>query len=781
MIINPSCFVIAVAGGKGGVGKSTFAVNLASAISTELKTQVLLMDADQNSAGDLQVLLGVRPVKNMNEIAQFSGALTPANFNTVLTMHPSGSIALIPAVKGPEESLQVSPDAILKQLEVFSRHFKYLVIDIGHQMTNLQKALLDEATAVCLIATPEILVVNQTQKLMNELLSATYPLEMMQLVLNKNSNMGLTPQMISQNLRLPILAAIPADEASAMGALQKSVPFVLGNNRAPISQSYHELVRRLTGGILQKLKTSAKSSGTGIPMGIDGLNVLKVRIHNELIKAMELDKKSPNDNAADEAKDKALRQKALQVLSQIVDREAPAASREERSKIIKEVIEEALGLGALEDLLADPTVTEIMVNGHKKIYIERNGKVQLSGVTFTSNQHLRNVIERIVTPLGRRIDEKTPYVDARLKDGSRVNAVIEPLAIDGPAVTIRKFKKGGISGEKYIEFGSATKAMIDFLKICVENGLNIVISGGTGSGKTSLLNMLSSYIPATDRIVTVEDAAELQMQQDHVVRLETRPANMEGTGAITIRDLIRNALRMRPDRIIVGETRDGAALDMLQAMNTGHDGSMTTTHANNPRECIARLETLCLMAGMELPMKAIREQIASAVQLIVQISRLSDGSRKIMSITEVAGMQGEVVTLAEIFKFKETGQDKNRRIEGVFRSEGHIPTFIEKLEKKGVIIPRDIFSGEVKVGGGGSAAIPASGSAAKSVPGAPNTNSSPASSSAVGTSANPQGISPTPNSQGVNSVVGIRPPQPPPMAAPPLSIPKKTGTGGDRS
>jgi septum site-determining protein MinD len=356
-------------------------------------------------------------------------------------------------------------------------------------------------------------------------------------------------------------------------------------------------------------------------------------------------------------------------------------------------------LGPLEDLLADPNVTEIMVNGHKKIFLEKAGKVQLSPVTFTSNDHLRRIIERIVTPLGRQINESSPYVDARLKDGSRVNAVIEPLAIDGPALTIRKFKKGGISPEKYAEYGSITKPMIDFLRICVENGLNVVISGGTGSGKTSLLNMLSSFIPSNERVITVEDAAELQLQQEHVVRLETRPSSMEGTNAITIRDLIKNALRMRPDRIIVGECRDGAALDMLQAMNTGHDGSMTTTHANSPRECIARLETLCLMSGMDLPIRAIREQVAGAVNLIVQISRLSDGSRKVLSITEVSGLQGDVVTLAEIFRFKETGYDKNRRIQGTFQSTGVVPSFIQKLSDKGVVIPREIFSNDPRPAG----------------------------------------------------------------------------------
>jgi septum site-determining protein MinD len=417
-------------------------------------------------------------------------------------------------------------------------------------------------------------------------------------------------------------------------------------------------------------------------------------------------KKGITDTQGDPEKERVLRQKTLQSITQIVDKEAPGSARDERSKIIKEVLEEALGLGPLEDLLADISVTEIMVNGHKRIFVEKSGKVQLSPVTFTSNMHLRNVIERIVTPLGRRIDEKTPYVDARLKDGSRVNAIIEPLSIDGPAVTIRKFKKGGITAERYIEFGSVTRPMIDFLKICVENGLNLVISGGTGSGKTSLLNMLSGFIPSNERIVTVEDAAELQLNQEHVVRLETRPANMEGTGTVSIRDLIKNSLRMRPDRIVVGECRDGAALDMLQAMNTGHDGSMTTTHANSARECIARLETLCMMAGMDLPIRAIREQVASAVNLIVQVSRLSDGSRKILSITEVVGMQGETVTLQEVFRFKETGYDKNRKIVGSFQALGLIPSFIEKLEAKGVVIPRDMFSNDPKAVQTGPAKAP---------------------------------------------------------------------------
>lgn len=709
MAISPQCHLIAVVGGKGGVGKSVFAANFAAALMLELRSQVLLLDADSKSCGDQNVILGVRPQKTIAEVAQFPGAISPQNIGQIVTPHPSG-LGYIGAVRGPEETLTVNPELFMKQLEILSRQFKFIVADIGNDLKDFQMALLQEATAVVIVTVPEVLVINQTQRLIQDLLTATLPMEMFQLVVNKVTPTGVNVQAISQSLRLPVMGMIPQDDVTTLGSLQRGTPFVLAQNKSPITTAYHEVVRKITGGPLQKLKTlsrpqpAATSAATtsdasattatvsGSP-SIDVRTALKIRVHTELIKAMDL-KKGITETNNDPAKEKALRQKTLQTITQIVDRESPGMPRDDRSRTIKEVLEEALGLGPLEDLLADPAVTEIMVNGHKRIFAEKNGKVQLTPVSFTSNLHLRNVIERIVTPLGRRIDEKTPYVDARLKDGSRVNAVIEPLSIDGPALTIRKFKKGGIAAEQYISYGSITKPMIDFLRICVENGLNVVISGGTGSGKTSLLNMLSGFIPANERIVTVEDAAELQMQQEHVVRLETRPANMEGTGAVTIRDLVRNALRMRPDRIVVGETRDGAALDMLQAMNTGHDGSMTTTHANSPRECIARLETLCLMAGMELPARAIREQISSAIHLIVQISRQSDGSRKITSITEVCGMQGDTVTLQEIFRFKETGFDKNRKVLGQFQAMGMIPTFIEKLEQRGVVIPREIFSNE---------------------------------------------------------------------------------------
>ncbi len=719
MALNPNCTLIGVIGGKGGVGKSIFAANFACALMTELRSSVLLIDGDSKSVGDQNVIMGLKPIKTLREIATQTASLNATNINQIVTMHASG-LAYIGAVRGPEEKLDVSPDLALKQLEFFSRTFRFIVIDLGNDIGPLQQAILMESTGAFIVSSPELLVVTQTQRLINELLSATFPKDMFQLIINKASPSGLAPQAISNQLMMPVLGVIPQDDVTTTAALQKFTPFVLSSTKAPITAAYYDVVRKLTGGVLQRLKslqkpkpapvtTSASATANSAASNanskdLDPRTQLKLRVHSELIRTADLNKLL-TETRGDESKQVELREKTKKEITVVIDRESPNMQREERAKVIKEVLEESLGLGPLEDLLADPQVSEIMVNGAKKIFVEKGGKVQQSPVTFTSNDHLRRIIERIVTPLGRQINTSSPYVDARLKDGSRVNAVIEPLAIDGPAVTIRKFKKGGVQPEKYIEYGSMSKQMIDFLRICVENGLNIVISGGTGSGKTTLLNMMSSFIPSNERIITVEDAAELQMQQDHVVRLETRPPSMEGTNAVTIRDLIKNALRMRPDRIVVGECRDGAALDMLQAMNTGHDGSMTTTHANNPRECIARIETLCMMAGMDLPVRAIREQVASAVHLIVQISRLSDGSRKVLSVTEVGGMQGDVVTLAEIFRFKETGYDKNRRIQGIFQATGTIPSFIQKLSDKGVVIPREIFSTETKAPAPDAAAL----------------------------------------------------------------------------
>ncbi len=378
------------------------------------------------------------------------------------------------------------------------------------------------------------------------------------------------------------------------------------------------------------------------------------------------------------------------LFGKIADEEGLALTRAERVRMLEQITDEILGLGPLEPLLRDATITEVMVNGPQQVYIEREGRLELTGVTFQNDEHVMKIIQRIIAPIGRRIDESSPMVDARLVDGSRVNAIIPPLSLVGPVVTIRKFAASPFTVDDLIRFGTSTPEMFEFLEACVKARLNVFVSGGTGSGKTTTLNVLSSFIPDDERIVTIEDAAELQLRQEHVVTLEARPSNIEGKGAVPIRELVRNALRMRPDRIVVGEVRSGEALDMLQAMNTGHDGSMSTGHANSPRDMLARLETMVLMAGMDLPLRAIREQTASAVDLIVHQNRLKDGTRKIVSITEVQGMEGDVIVMQDVFVFEQTGVTEGK-IEGRLKPTGIRPKFAEKFEAAGIHLPPNTF------------------------------------------------------------------------------------------
>jgi pilus assembly protein CpaF len=408
----------------------------------------------------------------------------------------------------------------------------------------------------------------------------------------------------------------------------------------------------------------------------------KFRVQNRLIN--ELDPKLDLSNQVE------VRRQIEELFGKIADEEGLALTRAERVRMLEQITDEILGLGPLEPLLRDETITEVMVNGPQQVYIEREGRLELTNVTFQNDEHVMKIIQRIIAPIGRRVDESSPMVDARLADGSRVNAIIPPLSLVGPVITIRKFSATPFTVEDLIRFGTSTTEMFEFLEACVKARLNIFVSGGTGSGKTTMLNILSSFIPDDERIVTIEDAAELQLRQEHVITLESRPSNIEGKGAIPIRELVRNALRMRPDRIVVGECRSGEALDMLQAMNTGHDGSMSTGHANSPRDMLSRLETMVLMAGMDLPLKAIREQIASAVDLIVHQNRLKDGSRKIVAITEVQGMEGDVIVMQDIFVFDQTGVVEGK-IQGRLKPTGIRPKFVEKFETAGIHLPPNVF------------------------------------------------------------------------------------------
>ena len=429
---------------------------------------------------------------------------------------------------------------------------------------------------------------------------------------------------------------------------------------------------------------------------LDQIQELRLAIHRRIVDEMTVTEQMLL------AQGESAREQIKALISSYFEKEIASnsysLSRAERLALVDDICDEMLGLGPLEPLLKDPTITEIMVNGPKDVFVEREGKLLLSDTRFSDDAHLMSIIERILAPLGRRVDESSPLVDARLSDGSRVNIIIPPLSLVGPAVTIRKFSQKALGIEDLMRFGTLDENMAVFLEACVKARLNILVSGGTGSGKTTTLNVLSSFIPATERIVTIEDAAELRLQQRHVVTLEARPANIEGTGAVTIRDLVRNSLRMRPDRIIVGEVRTGEALDMLQAMNTGHDGSLTTAHANSPRDVLSRLETMTLMAGMELPVRAVRTQVSSAIDIILQQSRIKDGSRKITHITEVQGMEGDTIILQDLFRYVQDYIDDNGKAVGHFESTGLQPSFMDKFRMNGVELPYNLFGGKGKGG-----------------------------------------------------------------------------------
>lgn len=451
--------------------------------------------------------------------------------------------------------------------------------------------------------------------------------------------------------------------------------------------------------LMERLERQKKTNMTGNPASGPGRTTerfsaaapvteeyaeLKQQVHAEVIDLINRESGSHRDD--DPGKKEYIRS----VIESVINLRGGSISRADRSRLITELYNDIVGLGPLESLLADPEISEIMVNGPERVYVETRGKIHLTNVKFRDDTHVMNVINRIVASVGRRIDESSPMVDARLADGSRVNAIIPPCALSGPTITIRKFSATPLTVADLIRFGSLSPQMVTFLEACVKARLNIVVSGGTGSGKTTLLSVLSAYIPEDERIVTIEDAAELQLRQEHVITLESKPANVEGTGAVTIRDLVRNALRMRPDRIVVGEVRSGESLDMLQAMNTGHDGSLTTAHANSPRDLMSRLETMVLMSGFDMPIRAIREQIASALDVVVQQSRLRDGSRKITSISEVVGMEGDTITLQDIFVYRPTGFGPDGT-GGGFLPTGIRPGFAEKMADNGVAVREDWF------------------------------------------------------------------------------------------
>lgn len=695
--------IITIIGGKGGLGKSQVAANLAFSFAQEMRQKVLLLDFDQKAGGDQDFITGIKSKKTVKDLSEFNGAVDPRSIQQFTGTHAQ-NVSYIGMPSDPTAAASINADGMGKALKAIPNIFPITIIDGGCELTELTLKGLEYSTLIFLVVTPDILAVNQTRRLNSELTTMLFPRDMIQLLLNQyQKGHPVTPEVIGKQLGKPVFNAIAKDDQSCVNALQKKTVAMIASKNGGFAKGVQDTVRKLIQkSVLKSLSKLNKPSGAGqkkdassagAVSAAKGWTELKSRIHRSLVEEMDLKKSDDNDPKAKVI----LREQTKKVVVEILNKEDTKGileSREDMNQIVKEVLDEALGLGPLEDLLSDITISEIMVVGPDKIFYEHDGKVKKSKVTFTNDRQVLNVIERIVAPIGRRIDEKTPYVDARLHDGSRVHAIIPPSALDGCTITIRKFPENRLTYKDYVKFGSITQNMADFLRIAVEGHRNIVVSGGTGSGKTTLINILGAFIQANERIITCEDSAELDFPQDHVVRLETRPPSLEGDGEIDIRCLVKQTLRMRPDRIVVGECRGGETLDMLQAMGTGHDGSMTTVHSNNPRECIGRLETLVQYAGAGLSPKAIREMIAASVHLIIQQSRLDDGSRRMTHITEIGGMQGDVVTLQDIFLFNQKGINKQGKIEGEFQATGFIPKFIEVLEKRGYKIPRGLFRNE---------------------------------------------------------------------------------------
>ncbi|MCK5071848.1 MAG: Flp pilus assembly complex ATPase component TadA [Bacteriovoracaceae bacterium] len=698
-------YVVAIAGGKGGVGKSQVAANLAFAYAQEARTKVLLMDFDQKASGDQNFITGMKSKKTIKDLADFKGAIDPKSLLQFVSHHPSG-VSYVSMPTDTTTSANIDPEGLGKVLKAVPNIYKLTVIDCGSELNQLALKAMEFSTVIFLVVTPDILAVNQTKRIYTDLITMLFPKDMIQIIVNQQvKGHPVTSEVVSKQIGKGTFHTLPRDEQWCIQALNVKKPVVVAFKKSLFARGMIECVRKIIQkNVLQSLSRlnkkpetkklamessgkNDKKAGSGNRPWID----LKTRIHKSLVDEIDFSEQNKDDpNAALILREKT-KKKVVEILGK-EDTKGILSSREDMNQIVKEVLDEALGLGPLEDLLGDKTVSEVMVIGPYKVYYEQSGKIKLSNVTFTNDRQVLNVIERIVAPIGRRIDEKTPYVDARLRDGSRVHAIIPPSAIDGCCITIRKFPENRLTWKDFVQFGSMTQNMSDFMRIAVEGHRNIIVSGGTGSGKTTLINILGAFIQANERIITCEDSAEIDLPQEHVVRLETKPPSLEGEGEIDIRCLVKQTLRMRPDRIIVGECRGGEALDMLQAMGTGHDGSMTTIHSNNPREAIGRLETLVQYAGSGLGPKVIREMIASAVHMIVQQSRMDDGSRKMTHITEIGGMQGDVVILQDIFLYQQEGIDKKGKIIGKFQATGFIPKFIEILERQGYNIPRTLFT-----------------------------------------------------------------------------------------
>lgn len=715
-----SAKTITIFSNKGGVGKTFICVNIATALALAGK-QVLILDLDFQAGQDMARMLNVSPRYSMADIVP----LIDSNKNSEMikryaAMHSSG-LHFIPGVKATKQIGHITPETIKEFVAVLQGQYDFIIVDGGKSFSETLVAMLDLSNLIFLVATPDILAVYQIKWCLEVLQSLQFPLPMVKLILNRSESRGSVAwQEVRSALTCEIFSHVPSDGRTVGMALNRGIPCVMDDPKAKVSEAFIKIAAGLQReGLYIKTKEIERVRGT---MGLaqpdqfwqkfgishttlqtqaeasvqeDEIITLKKRVHEKLVERLNLEGITP-EAMSDAQSARRIKKSAEEVVSNLVLEEAGGkfASHEERVVLVRDIVNEALGLGPLEDFLADADVTDIMVNNANEIYVEKSGKLILTNKQFVSEDRLRSIIERIISPLGRRIDESTPMVDARLPDGSRINAIIPPLSLRGQMLTIRKFGTERIDAKELIhKHKSFTDNISKFLEACVIGRRNIIVSGGTGAGKTTLLNVISEFIPDSERIITIEDAAELKLRKSHWARLESRPSNIEGRGQVTMRDLFINSLRMRPDRIVIGECRGPEALDMLQAMNTGHDGSMTTLHANSTRDVLTRMHSMILLSGIELPVRAINEMVASAIDIIIHVNRFSDGSRKLTGVSEIAGLDSDFqLIIKDIFVFKQTGVDENGKVLGEFAATGYVPECYDELARRGLAIDKAMFN-----------------------------------------------------------------------------------------
>ena len=710
--------IITIFSNKGGVGKTFIGVNIAAALALKAK-RVLIVDLNLQASQDMARMLNLPTTNCLVDI--LADLENPADvIRKNITTHPSG-LHFLPGVISPRQIGHITSDNLRLFFKKVASQYDYIIVDGGSTFSEIFISILDSSNLILLVGTPDILAVYQVKTSLEILQSLHFPLKMVRLILNRaESRGGVAWQEVKNALTCEVFSLIPSDGRTVGVALNRGVPCVIDSPKAKVSECFFEIANALNDESIYvqasdviKVRavdeSSKKSNAFWEKFGItpngpqavmnfkkeeDEVIKLKRAVHNHLVERMNLQKMS-QEVLNDPAQAANLRKAADKVVTELLAEASGTflSSHEERARLVKEIVNEALGLGPLEDFLADETITDIMVNNKDEIFVEKNGKILLTNKRFISNDQVRATIDRIIAPLGRRVDESTPMVDARLPDGSRINAIIPPLSLNGPMITVRKFSQDRYTIDDLLtRFKSISQPMADFLNACVIGRKNMIVSGGTGAGKTTLLNIISQFIPDNERIITIEDAAELRLVKTHWARLESRPPNIEGRGKVTIRDLFINTLRMRPDRIIIGECRGPEVLDMLQAMNTGHDGSLTTLHANTTRDTLSRMSSMVLLSGIELPLRAIYEMAASAINIIVQINRFSDGTRKITAISELTGKMVEgLPEIMDVFTFVPKGINTEGQIMGEYSATGYVPKCYEDLCTRGIPLSKTIF------------------------------------------------------------------------------------------